>query len=173
MMYIKEKIFRYRAEKQAQRKVRFPRWEQVQRILLLSEKSSEAPNTDIASIYQRLTAQGKQVTSWEYTQQKDIIAPSVSGGHRIGRKDISLLECPQQPIIAALQRQPFDLLIDLTIHPSLPLRYLALYAHADFKTGLNLGEGVHDFLIATSVGEDPVYLFEQIIHYLSHIQSND
>ena len=74
------------------------------------------------------------------------------------------------------------MLIDLTLRPIRALRYLAMYADADFKVGLNLGEGIHDMLIAmpADVNEQgepmPVEanaLFEQIMKYLTTIKSND
>ena len=76
----------------------------------------------------------------------------------------------------------YDLLIDLTTHPMLPLRYLAMYADADFKVGLNLGEGIHDMLLSLpdltpeqgeELSVEATWLYDQIMKYLTTIKSND
>ena len=81
-----------------------------------------------------------------------------------------------------MQAEHYDLLIDLTTRPLLPLRYLALFTDADFKVGMNLGEGIHDMLISLpdfspEQGEqaeiEASWLFNQIMKYLTTIKSND
>ena len=70
-------------------------------------------------------------------------------------------------------------MIDLTTRPLLPLRYIAMYANADFKVGLNLGEGIHDMLISIpdldteQAKPEASWLFDQIMRYLTTIKSND
>jgi hypothetical protein len=57
-----------------------------------------------------------------------------------------------------------------------------MYTEADFKVGLNLGEGIHDMLISLpdftpEQGEEASieasWLFDQIMRYLTTIKSND
>lgn len=57
-----------------------------------------------------------------------------------------------------------------------------MYTDADFKAGMNIGEGIHDMLIAMPASHNeqgeplPVEasaLFEQIMKYLTTIKSND
>ena len=73
-------------------------------------------------------------------------------------------------------------MIDLTTRRLLPLRYLAMYTNADFKVGLNLGEGLHDMLISLpdfnpeqgeAVSVESTWLYNEIMKYLTTIKSND
>jgi hypothetical protein len=57
-----------------------------------------------------------------------------------------------------------------------------MYTDADFKVGLNLGEGLHDMLISLpdftpEQGEEAEleasWLYHQIMSYLTTIKSND
>jgi hypothetical protein len=57
-----------------------------------------------------------------------------------------------------------------------------MYADADFKVGLNLGEGLHDMLISLpdltpeqgeEVQTEASWLYNQIMQYLTTIKSND
>lgn len=82
-------------------------------------------------------------------------------------------------MLTDLQAEQYDLLIDLTTRPLLPLRYIALYTRADFKVGLNLGEGIHDMLLSLpdldteNAKPEASWLFQQIMGYLTTIKSND
>jgi hypothetical protein len=54
-----------------------------------------------------------------------------------------------------------------------------MYAQADFKVGLNLGEGVHDMLLSLpdldteQAKPEVTWLYDQIMRYLTTIKSND
>ena len=76
-------------------------------------------------------------------------------------------------MIESLQRRQYDLLINLTQTPSLPMEYMTMYARADFKTGMQRDNGLLDFMIQTEPQDNPLFLFEQIIYFLKHIKSND
>mgnify|MGYP000926509405 FL=1 len=91
------------------------------------------------------------------------------------------------------------MLIDLTLQDILPLQYVCLYAKADFKIGMSRTmDDILDFKIIipkpdsdefgsgneedniefkdlneTLFHTDQQFLFEQIIHYLKNIRSND
>ena len=87
-----------------------------------------------------------------------------------------------EDVLKDLQTEHYDLMLDLTTHTSLPLRYIAMLVQADFKAGLNLGEGVHDMLISLpdltpeqgeEVQVEATWLYEQIMQYLTTIKSND
>ena len=96
--------------------------------------------------------------------------------------DYGFLGKPKDDVVTDLQAEHYDLMIDLTTRPLLALRYLALYADADFKVGMNLGEGLHDMLIALpdfdpeqgdEAGIEASWLYNEIMKYLTTIKSND
>jgi hypothetical protein len=100
----------------------------------------------------------------------------------LGLGDYNLLGKPRDYVLTDLQAEHYDLLIDLTTQPCLPLRYLAMYADADFKVGLNLGEGIHDMLLSLpdftpeqgdEAGIEATWLYDQIMRYLTSIRSMD
>ena len=86
-----------------------------------------------------------------------------------------------------ITEQKFDLLIDLTLKPLLPLQYVALYANALCKTGTRNTElQLYDFVLdieklmthkedaeTYEFQPDEAYLFQQIIFYLKSIQTKD
>jgi hypothetical protein len=82
-------------------------------------------------------------------------------------------------VLTDLRAEQYDLLLDLTTRPLLPLRYLAMYTNADFKVGLNLGEGIHDMLISPpdlnteEARPEVTWLYNLIMQYLTTIKSND
>ena len=90
----------------------------------------------------------------------------------LGLNDYNWLGKPKDYVLTDLRAEHYDLLIDLSTQPILPLRYLAMYTDADFKVGLNVGTGEHDMLIAMEQ-PDVKGLYEQIINYLMMIKSND
>ena len=78
-----------------------------------------------------------------------------------------------------LKAEHYDLLIDLTTRPLLPLRYIAMYTDADFKVGMNLGEGIHDMLISIpdldteQAKPEATWLYNEIMRFITTIKSND
>ena len=181
-MKIKEKIFNYRWRKQPAREPRFPHLERPLKVLLIYESDLLERNDAIKSIRQNLLRQDMDPTLWGYVEKKEIQSLILPQSRILGSQDYTLFGTPRQDTIQDLQAEHYDLLLDLTTRPSLPLRYLAMYADADFKVGLNLGEGVHDMLIslpdlAPEQGEnvqvEATWLYTQIMNYLTTIKSND
>jgi hypothetical protein len=119
------------------------------------------------------------VTMWGYAPKKEISTLILPQSRILGTTDFNLFGKLKQESITDLQAEQYDLLIDLTTHPCLSLRYIALYTQATFKVGLNLGEGIHDMLISppdldTEHAEpEATWLYNLIIQYLSTIRSND
>ena len=89
----------------------------------------------------------------------------------MGRRDLNLLGSPKEEVVKDLQKRHYDLLIDLTQRPCLPLRYISLYARTEFRAGLNMAGARNDLLINTAPQETPQFLFEQIEKYLKMIQT--
>lgn len=169
-MKLKEKIFSYKQRSLPAREAIFPDYKNVRSVLVLFESELLERNAFVYAIAQKLIDDDKDVVSWGYCDKKEIQSPILPHLRVLGRRDFTLFGTPTEEVLHDLQKRHYDLLIDLTQHDCLALRYLALYARADFKTGLNLGTGIHDLLISTPPQETPDYLFEQIVKYLKMIK---
>lgn len=181
-MSLKQRIFDYLAKRQPVHEPRFPHMEQPLKLLIIYESDYLERNDAIKSIRQNLLRQQMDVTMWGYAAKKEISTLILPQSRILGLGDYNLLGKPRDYVLTDLQAEHYDLLIDLTTQPCLPLRYLALYADADFKVGLNLGEGIHDMLLSLpdfepEQGEDAkieaTWLYDQIMNYLTTIRSND
>lgn len=181
-MSLKQKIFDYVQRKQPARETRFPHMDRPLKVLLIYESDMLERNDAIKSIRQDLLRRQMDTTLWGYVQKKEIQSMILPQSRILGTQDYNLLGKPHQDTIHDLQAEHYDLLLDLTTHPCLPLRYIAMLAHADLKAGLNLGEGIHDMLIslpdlAPEQGEEAqveaTWLYSQIMQYLTTIKSND
>ncbi len=164
------------------REPRFPHMEQPLKLLIIYESDYLERNDAIKSIRQNLLRQQMDVTMWGYAAKKEISTLILPQSRILGLGDYNLLGKPRDYVLTDLQAEHYDLLIDLTTQPCLPLRYLALYADADFKVGLNLGEGIHDMLLSLpdfepeqgdEAGIEATWLYDQIMRYLTSIHSMD
>ena len=152
------------------------------KLLIIYESDYLERNDAIKSIRQNLLRQQMDVTMWGYAAKKEISTLILPQSRILGLGDYNLLGKPRDYVLTDLQAEHYDLLIDLTTQPCLPLRYLALYADADFKVGLNLGEGIHDMLLSLpdftpeqgdEAGIEATWLYDQIMRYLTSIHSMD
>lgn len=181
-MNLKQFIFEYLRKKQPERNPRFPHLDKPLKVLLIYESDVLERNDAIKTIRQDLLRRQMDVTMWGYVNKKEINTLILPQSRILGTPDYNFFGKPHSYVIADLQAEHFDLLIDLTTHPILALRYLAMYADADFKVGLNLGEGLHDMLISLpdftpEQGEEAEieasWLYHQLMSYLTTIKSND
>lgn len=181
-MKLKQYIFDYLRKKMPERNPRFPHLDQPLKILLIYESDPLERNDNIKSIRQELLKRQMDVTMWGYLERKEIVSLVLPQSRILGLGDYNLLGKPRDYVVRDLTAEHYDLLIDLTTRQLLPLRYLAMLAEADFKVGMNLGEGVHDMLISLpdftpEQGElaeiESSWLFNQIMGYLTTIKSLD
>ena len=180
-MSIKEKIFEYLLGRQPERNPRFPHFNQPLNVLVIYESDMIERNDPIKTIQQDLRRRNMDVTLWGFVpkKSKEITSPVLPQSRIIGFDEYNLLGKPREEVLEALQARKYDLLIDLTTHNCLQLRYLVMYAQADCKVGLNLGEGIHDMLIAPpdldaeKARPEITWLYNLIVQYLSMIKSND
>ena len=181
-MKLKQRIFEYLLNKQATRDPRFPHLDQPLKIMIVYESDYLERNDAIKTIRQDLLRRQMDVTMWGYVEKKDITTLILPQSRVLGLNDYNWMGKPRDFVINDLQAEHYDLLIDLTTRPLLPLRYIAMYTDADFKVGLNLGEGIHDMLISLpdftpEQGEEAAieasWLYHQIMSYLTTIKSND
>ena len=170
-MNIRERIFEYRLRKEASRQAVFPKYENVRSVLLLYESEMSEKNTTVKSIRDYLLAQDKDVVLWGFCDKKEILSLVLPQSRIMGRRDLNLLGSPKEEVVKDLQKRHYDLLIDLTQRPCLPLRYISLYARTEFRAGLNMAGARNDLLINTAPQETPQFLFEQIEKYLKMIQT--
>ena len=179
MNKIKQFIFEYLRKRIPERETRFPHLDQPLKIMLIYESDVLERNDAIKSIRQELLRKQMDVTMWGYVEKKEISTLILPQSRILGLDDYNLLGKPREHVLTDLQAEQYDLLIDLTTRPLLPLRYIALYTRADFKVGLNLGEGIHDMLLSLpdldteNAKPEASWLFQQIMGYLTTIKSND
>ena len=178
-MKLKQYIFDYLRKKQPTREVRFPHLDQPLKVMIIYESDVLERNDAIKTIRQDLLRRQMDVTMWGYVEKKEIQTLILPQSRILGLSDYNLLGKPRDYVLNDLTADHYDLLIDLTTRPLLPLRYLALYVQADFKAGLNLGEGIHDMLLSLpdldteQAKPEATWLFDQIMRFLTTIKSND
>lgn len=182
MNKLKQYIFEYLRKKQEPRNPRFPHFDQPLKVMIIYESDVLERNDAIKSIRQDLLRRQMDVTMWGYVEKKEITTLILPQSRILGVDDYNLIGKPRDYVLTDLLAEHYDLLIDLTTRPLLPLRYLAMYTDADFKVGMNLGEGLHDMLISLpdlspEQGEEAEieasWLYHQILSYLTTIKSND
>ena len=148
-------------------------------MLIIYESDLLERNDSIKTIRQDLLRRQMDVTMWGYVEKKEISSLVLPQSRILGVADYNWLGKPRENVLNDLQAEHYDILIDLTTRPLLPLRYIAMYAKADFKVGLNLGEGVHDMLISLpdldteQAKPEATWLYDQFMRYLTTIKSND
>ncbi len=179
-MNIRERIFAYRFRKQPARQAIFPDFENVRSVLVLYESDLLEKNMVVKALRDELIRMDKDAVIWGYCDKKEITTPILPQARILGKKDINLLGAPKEDVINDLTKRHYDLLIDLTQHPILPLKYVAMYARTNFRAGLRMEPAdpkgkeqpeLHDLLISTAPQESPRYLFDQIIKYLKMIHT--
>jgi len=181
-MKLKQYIFEYLRKKQEPRNPRFPHFDQPLKLMIIYESDVLERNDAIKSIRQDLLRRQMDVTMWGYVEKKEITTLILPQSRILGVDDYNLIGKPRDYVLTDLLAEHYDLLIDLTTRPLLPLRYLAMYTDADFKVGMNLGEGIHDMLISLpdftpEQGEEAEleasWLYDQMMQYITTIKSND
>ena len=178
-MSLKERIFNRQLRKHANRNPRFPHLDQPLKIMLIYESDVLERNDAIKTIRQDLLRRQMDVTMWGFVEKKEIMSLVLPQSRILGLQDYNLFGKPRDYVMNDLKAEHYDLLIDLTTRPLLSLRYLALFTDADFKVGLNLGEGIHDMLISLpdldteQAKPEATWLFDQIMRYITTIKSND
>lgn len=170
---LKNRIFEHRLKKQPPRNIRFPHYEDVKDILLIYESDIMEKNTAIKEIARKLQDEGKNVTTWGYVDRKDVSSPQLPNSRMTGKSDLSLTGALDKKLAEDLRSAHYDLLIDLTQHPCLPLHYAAMLANCTFKAGRHIVDGLHDLMIDTEPDDNPNVLYKNIMHFITTIKSND
>ena len=185
-MNLKEKIYSFVARRQPKRDTKWPHWESVKYVLVLYESDLVEKNPTIRAIRTELQKHHIDAVFWGYVPKKEVQSAVLPQSRIVGMKDFNCFGYPRKELVQDLQQQRYDLVIDLNQSNALPLRYLCLLADAGFKSGRSAGEDACvpgqrskivqspcDLQISTQPQETPEFLFQQILHYLTNIQSND
>ena len=178
-MKLKQYIFDYLLKKQEPRDPRFPHLDQPLKIMIIYESDLLERNDAIKTIRQDLLRRQMDVTMWGYVEKKEIQTLILPQSRILGVGDYNWLGKPRDYVLTDLKAEHYDLLIDLTTRPMLPLRYIAMYTDADFKVGMNLGEGIHDMLISIpdldteQAKPEATWLYNEIMRFITTIKSND
>jgi len=171
-MNIRQIIFKHFLARQPRRNPTYSDYKKVKSVLVLYESDWQERNPEIRTIVQQLHDDEKQVVSWGYLKKDKILSPYLPESRIVGTKDFNLWYKPKKDSIQFLQRQHFDLLIDLTSTPILPMQYIALLSQATFKIGA-YSSSLYDMVIQCTEQMSAEYVFQQIKHYLSTIKSAD
>lgn len=167
-----EWIFRYYCKRHPLPAARFLGYADLSRVLILFESDLVERNEDIKRIIQTLQADGKQVTAWGYIHKKLPETATLRDYRVLADKDIHLWQMPDEQQTADIQRDHYDVLLDLTMGDSLVLAYLYRMAHVGFRVS-RYREGLlaADFMIdiPAEKANDKTYLFEQVRYYLKNI----
>lgn len=169
---LQEMIWRF-VQKRKPRVATYHSYKTAHRILLLFESDRLERNIQIKTLIKELQADGKEVTAWGFVQEKKMAESAVLRDYRVlARQDFNKFFYPQDNEVQDLQREHFDLLIDLNVKNLLPLRYLNLLTNVDFRAGRQTEMPyLNDFMLAVGDDTDPAYLFDQLIHYLKNVES--
>lgn len=167
-------IFRFIQRRQPKRTTRFPHYDKIRSVLVIYESDMLEQNHVIADTVRRqLLADDKDVVLLGYVPKKEVTSPVLPQSRMLGQRDHNLFGVPHAELVESLQKREYDLLIDLTQQPIIPLQYITMYARAEFKAGMRRDNGLLDFMIDTEPKQNPLFLFQQIVYFLKQIQSND
>jgi hypothetical protein len=183
-------LFNLRAKKYLNASVRerrFVNYGKAKTVLILFESDFNEKNPIIRRLISSLQQDCKKVSAWGFIDKKEVTTAILPDFRILHHKQVDFFQKPEFSYINELENLQFDLLIDLTVHPILPLQYIAMYANAYCKAGTRKNElPIYDFMLdvenveVSTQGEetaenpiDETYLFNQIIFYLKSIQTND
>jgi len=171
-MNIKQSIFNYLSSRRPPRKPVFPHFDRVRSVFLIYESDAEERNPDIRSMVAQLHNMNKQVMTWGYVHKDKPLSPNLPDSRMLAAGDFSFLCRPKSEVAQLLASQHFDMLIDLTTTPLLPLQYIAMMAQADFKISAH-NLSLYDMVIPVPPTASADYLFQQVLHYVKLIKSAD
>lgn len=172
-MNIRQWIWNARRARQPQRTPVYKDYAQIASVLVLYESDWLERNADVRAIVKQLQADGKQVTFWGYCEKDPVQSPNLPDSRIIGKAHTNLWRMPKAEVLQDLAKRKFDVLLDLSLNPVLPLQYLALFTDAGCKIGALEDTALYDMVVRVAPEATPTDLFQQIKHYLQTIKSKD
>lgn len=166
------------------REPRFVSYEKAKSVLILFESDYSEKNPLLRRMIASLQQDGKKVSAWGFIDKKEITTSILPDFRILHHQQTDFFHKPVLSYLNEMSELQFDLLIDLTLKPIMPLQYLAIYANASCKIGVRKSDvPMYDFMFdlnglaqAETDAENPIdetYLFNQIIFYLKSIQTKD
>ncbi|MCE5174278.1 MAG: hypothetical protein ABFC90_03470 [Bacteroidales bacterium] len=121
-----------------------------------------------------LIADGKQVIAYTYDSGADKLKPpKLPDRYKIlTKKSLNCFCFPHNDVISAFSKYSADTLIDLTVRPSLILKYLFLNSSSDFRVGFNRENGrLYDLLIERNEEQDFTFFVNQMLFYMKSLRT--
>lgn len=170
---LRERAFRHAQKKNGPHQAFFPNYKNIRKVFILFESDLLERNSQVKQLVKELQADGKTVTAWGFVDKKQITSAILRDYRVLGTQDIDFLGKPKEHELKDLGMEHFDLLINLDVNRIMPIRYLSLYANADFRVGMVTDEPYeNDFMVAVPEEErNLVYLFDQLMLYLRKINA--
>lgn len=170
-MSIKQRIYNWYKKRHPRSDAEYKHYDAIRSFFILYESDWLERNTEINALIRQLKDDGKSVVAWGYCDKKDIQAPNLPESRILGPKNMNLWDRPLPDVLQGLGRRQFDVLIDLTTQPLLPLQYIAMYAPASLRIGSRTEDGVYDMVIPMPADAAPEELLRQVIHYIQLIKT--
>lgn len=143
--------------------------EAAARIGLLFDASDPQTRQTVVSLAKQLKSEGKKVRLLGYLSEapKDANFPF----RQFNKKDLDWALRPRKSEdVAAFLEKEFDLLINLSADPYLPLEYIMAHAKAGFRVGNHEGlPECYDLLLETKRKHDLPHFFGQVRFYLKNM----
>lgn len=170
---LRERVFRYHQKKYGPTTAIFPCYGKIKKVLILFESDVLERNSQLKQLVRELQNDGKTITAWGFVEKKQITSSILRDYRVLGTQDVNFFGKPKDYELQDLRNEHFDLLISLNVNNLMPLRYLNLYADADFRVGqVNEEPFESNFMVALPEGQkNQVYLFDQIMLYLHKINA--
>lgn len=170
-MSIKQRIYNWYKRRRSRQQAEYKQYDAIRSFFILYESDWLERNTEINALIRQLKDDGKHVVAWGYCNKKEIQAPNLPESRILGQQHISIWGKPRQEVLQDLARRQFDVLIDLTTQPLLPMQYIAMCAPAALRVGSRAEDGLYDMIVPMPTDTTPKDLFKQIIHYLQLIRT--
>lgn len=168
-----------RLAKTQMRKKHFANYSQIKSVLLLYENNLSGNDDTIHQIISELTRDGKTVTTYGFAHKAKEFTNWGKQISTLGLESTNCLLRPPKYLLKNLEKEPFDLAIDLTTREVVPTDYLFVTANARCKVSRSrTSEAAGDLMIDITNAEQNAspsnykrerYLFDQIVFYLRQI----
>ncbi len=167
--YINWQIKSLASQKKYKREKQFLNWEDVTSVIVLV--AYDMPNNaEIDTILDKLS--GKDVSVFCYLSQSNFVRQDSDQVTYFNPKSVSMLSKPNKIMAGKFMKNDSDILIDLTLKESLPLKFLAGTSTAYCRCGMKKeGYSLYDLEISSSQKLSKVDLLDQILFYLNTIKS--
>jgi hypothetical protein len=119
---------------ETERERRFVSYDKAKSVLILFESDFTEKNPAIRRMIAQLQQDGKKVSAWGFIDKKEIMTSILPDFRILHHKQTDFFQKPVISYINELEVLEFDLLLDLTIQPILPLQYFALYSKCITKS---------------------------------------